>query len=168
MVEGVARGTRPDSRSARAASRSSMNSDFAGGKASTSSRSTFAIASCRSRRSRRDHAEEAPPLYTNIDLDLQEYIHSMFADTIAAAAVAMVPQTGELTRQDERATARIELAQVHIGDPSAELDVRPRHALQSSQGSGPLPTTRSLRPVRENSRTAMSTRLYGTSSETIR
>jgi penicillin-binding protein 2 len=35
-------------------------------------------------------------LSTNIDLDLQEYIHSLFADTLAAAAVAMVPQTGEV------------------------------------------------------------------------
>jgi len=40
--------------------------------------------------------QEGPPLYTNIDLDLQEFIHSMFADTVAAAAVAMVPQTGEV------------------------------------------------------------------------
>lgn len=40
--------------------------------------------------------QEGPPLYTNIDLDLQEYIHSLFADTIAAAAVAIVPQTGEV------------------------------------------------------------------------
>ena len=40
--------------------------------------------------------EEGPPLYTNIDLDLQEYIHSLFADTLAAAAIAMVPQTGEV------------------------------------------------------------------------
>ncbi|HEY4132745.1 MAG TPA: penicillin-binding transpeptidase domain-containing protein, partial [Gemmatimonadaceae bacterium] len=40
--------------------------------------------------------QEGPPLYTNIDLDLQEFIHSMFADTVSAAAVAMVPQTGEV------------------------------------------------------------------------
>lgn len=40
--------------------------------------------------------QEGPPLYTNIDLDLQEYIHSLFGDTLAAAAVAMVPQTGEV------------------------------------------------------------------------
>ena len=40
--------------------------------------------------------QEGPPLYTNIDLDLQEYIHTMFGDSIAAAAVAMVPQTGEV------------------------------------------------------------------------
>lgn len=40
--------------------------------------------------------QEGPPLYTNIDLDLQEYIHQLFGDTLAAAAVAMVPQTGEV------------------------------------------------------------------------
>ena len=40
--------------------------------------------------------EEGPPLYTNIDLDLQEYIHSLFGDTVSAAVVAMVPQTGEV------------------------------------------------------------------------
>ncbi len=40
--------------------------------------------------------QEGPPLYTNIDLDLQEYIHSLFGDSLAAAAVAMVPQTGEV------------------------------------------------------------------------
>jgi penicillin-binding protein 2 len=40
--------------------------------------------------------QEGPPLYTNIDLDLQEYIHSLFADTLPAAVVAMIPQTGEV------------------------------------------------------------------------
>ncbi len=40
--------------------------------------------------------QEGPPLYTNIDLDLQEYMHTLFADSIAAGAVAMVPQTGEV------------------------------------------------------------------------
>jgi penicillin-binding protein 2 len=40
--------------------------------------------------------QEGPPLYTNIDLDLQEYIHSLFGDSLPAAAVAMVPQTGEV------------------------------------------------------------------------
>ena len=40
--------------------------------------------------------QEGPPLYTNIDLDLQEYIHTLFGDTLAAAAVALVPQTGEV------------------------------------------------------------------------
>jgi penicillin-binding protein 2 len=37
-----------------------------------------------------------PPLYTNIDLDLQEYINSLFGDTLSGAVVAMVPQTGEV------------------------------------------------------------------------
>jgi penicillin-binding protein 2 len=40
--------------------------------------------------------QEGPPLYTNIDLDLQEYIHQLFADTLAGAVVAMIPQTGEV------------------------------------------------------------------------
>jgi len=40
--------------------------------------------------------QEGPPLYTNIDLDLQEYIHQLFADTLAGAVVALVPQTGEV------------------------------------------------------------------------
>jgi penicillin-binding protein 2 len=40
--------------------------------------------------------QEGPPLYTNIDLDLQEYIHQLFADTLAGAVVAMVPKTGEV------------------------------------------------------------------------
>lgn len=40
--------------------------------------------------------QEGPPLYTNIDLDLQEYIHTLFADTLAGAVVAMVPKTGEV------------------------------------------------------------------------
>ena len=40
--------------------------------------------------------QEGPVLYTNIDLDLQEYIHQLFADTLAGAVVAMVPQTGEV------------------------------------------------------------------------
>lgn len=39
---------------------------------------------------------EGPPLYTNIDLDLQEFMHTLFADTIEAGAVAMVPKTGEV------------------------------------------------------------------------
>ncbi|HEY4302989.1 MAG TPA: penicillin-binding protein 2 [Gemmatimonadaceae bacterium] len=39
---------------------------------------------------------EGPPLQTNIDLDLQEYMHTLFADTIEAGAVAMIPQTGEV------------------------------------------------------------------------
>jgi penicillin-binding protein 2 len=40
--------------------------------------------------------EEGPPLYTNIDLDLQDYIHQLFGDTLSGAVVAMVPQTGEV------------------------------------------------------------------------
>jgi penicillin-binding protein 2 len=40
--------------------------------------------------------QEGPPLYTNIDIDLQEFIHHLFADTLAGAVVAMVPQTGEV------------------------------------------------------------------------
>ena len=40
--------------------------------------------------------QEGPPLYTNIDLDLQEFIHTLFGDTISGAAVAIVPQTGEI------------------------------------------------------------------------
>ena len=39
---------------------------------------------------------EGKPLYTNIDLDLQEYIHTLFGDTLAGAAVALVPKTGEV------------------------------------------------------------------------
>jgi penicillin-binding protein 2 len=39
---------------------------------------------------------EGPTLHTNIDLDLQEYMHTLFADTIEAGAVALVPQTGEV------------------------------------------------------------------------
>ena len=40
--------------------------------------------------------QQGPPLYTNIDIDLQEYIHTLFADTLAGAVVAMVPKTGEV------------------------------------------------------------------------
>ncbi len=40
--------------------------------------------------------QEGPPLYTNIDLDLQEFIYHMFADTLPGAVVAMVPTTGEV------------------------------------------------------------------------
>ena len=69
----------------------------AGARASSSSKSTRAIASCRTARAREAVTpQEGPPLYTNIDLDLQEYIHQLFADTLAGAVVAMVPQTGEV------------------------------------------------------------------------
>jgi penicillin-binding protein 2 len=40
--------------------------------------------------------QQGPPLYTNIDIDLQEYIHGLFADTVAGAVVAMIPKTGEV------------------------------------------------------------------------
>ena len=36
----------------------------------------------------------APPLYTNIDLDLQRYVASIFGDSLQGGAVAMDPQTG--------------------------------------------------------------------------
>jgi len=38
--------------------------------------------------------EAAPPLQTNIDLDLQTYIHSLFGDSITGGVVAMDPKTG--------------------------------------------------------------------------
>jgi penicillin-binding protein 2 len=40
--------------------------------------------------------QQGPPLYTSIDIDLQEYIHTLFSDTLAGAVVAMVPKTGEV------------------------------------------------------------------------
>jgi len=40
--------------------------------------------------------QQGPPLYTNIDIDLQEYIHTLFSDTLAGAVVAMIPKTGEV------------------------------------------------------------------------
>ena len=40
--------------------------------------------------------QEGPPLYTNIDIDLQEYIAGLFADSLPAAAIAMIPKTGEV------------------------------------------------------------------------
>jgi penicillin-binding protein 2 len=36
----------------------------------------------------------APPLYTNIDLDLQRYVAGIFGDSLQGGAVAMDPQTG--------------------------------------------------------------------------
>ena len=55
------------------------------------------IASCRTaERARTSTPQQGPPLYTNIDIDLQEYIHTLFADTLAGAVVAMVPKTGEV------------------------------------------------------------------------
>jgi penicillin-binding protein 2 len=40
--------------------------------------------------------QEGPPLYTNIDIDLQEYVHGLFGDSTSGAAVAIIPQTGEI------------------------------------------------------------------------
>jgi penicillin-binding protein 2 len=40
--------------------------------------------------------EGPPPLYTNIDLDLQKFIHELFADTLVGAVVAMEPRSGEV------------------------------------------------------------------------
>ena len=39
-------------------------------------------------------AQQAPPLQTNIDLDLQVYMASVFADSLAGGAVVMEPETG--------------------------------------------------------------------------
>src|SRR5439155_16755271 len=36
----------------------------------------------------------APPLYTNIDLDLQVFTQSLFGDTLSGGAVALDPKTG--------------------------------------------------------------------------
>jgi penicillin-binding protein 2 len=38
----------------------------------------------------------APPLYTNIDLDLQRFVANLFADSLQGGVVAMIPQTGEV------------------------------------------------------------------------
>jgi penicillin-binding protein 2 len=38
----------------------------------------------------------APPLYTNIDLDLQRFVARIFADSLQGGVVAMVPKTGEV------------------------------------------------------------------------
>jgi penicillin-binding protein 2 len=40
--------------------------------------------------------EAAPPLYTNIDLDLQKFIVKIFGDSLQGAAVALEPKTGEV------------------------------------------------------------------------
>ncbi|MFL5466860.1 MAG: penicillin-binding protein 2 [Gemmatimonadaceae bacterium] len=40
--------------------------------------------------------EGAPPLYTNIDLDLQKFTVGIFADSLQGAAVAIDPNTGEV------------------------------------------------------------------------
>jgi penicillin-binding protein 2 len=41
-------------------------------------------------------AEGAPPLYTNIDLDLQKFTVGLFADSLQGGAVAIDPNTGEV------------------------------------------------------------------------
>jgi len=38
----------------------------------------------------------APPLYTNIDMDLQRFVAKLFADSLQGGVVAMVPKTGEV------------------------------------------------------------------------
>src|SRR5690349_3268098 len=38
----------------------------------------------------------APPLYTNIDLDLQKFTSGIFADSLQGGAVAIAPTTGEV------------------------------------------------------------------------
>ncbi len=38
----------------------------------------------------------APPLYTNLDLDLQKFVAGIFGDSLQGAAVAIEPQTGEV------------------------------------------------------------------------
>lgn len=40
--------------------------------------------------------EAAPPLYTNIDLDLQKYVVELFGDSLIGGVVAMEPKTGEV------------------------------------------------------------------------
>jgi penicillin-binding protein 2 len=42
------------------------------------------------------NAEAAPPLYTNIDLDLQKFIVKIFGDSLQGAAVAIEPKSGEV------------------------------------------------------------------------
>ena len=38
----------------------------------------------------------SPPLYTNIDMDLQRFIAKIFGDSLQGGVVAMIPQTGEV------------------------------------------------------------------------
>lgn len=40
--------------------------------------------------------DPAPPLYTNIDLDLQRFVVSLFGDTLQGGAIALDPLTGEV------------------------------------------------------------------------
>jgi penicillin-binding protein 2 len=37
-----------------------------------------------------------PPLYTNIDLDLQRFVHALFGDSLIGGVVAMEPRSGEV------------------------------------------------------------------------
>ena len=46
---------------------------------------------------REDLTPEAPaPLYTNIDLDLQRFVHEIFGDSLIGGVVAMEPHSGEV------------------------------------------------------------------------
>ncbi len=46
---------------------------------------------------RPDQVPEAPPaLYTNIDLDLQRFVHELFGDSLIGGVVAMEPRSGEV------------------------------------------------------------------------
>lgn len=40
--------------------------------------------------------KQPPPLYTNIDLDLQRYVASIFGDSIQGGLIALEPRTGEV------------------------------------------------------------------------
>jgi penicillin-binding protein 2 len=40
--------------------------------------------------------EGPPPLYTNIDLDLQRFVHQLFGDSLIGGVVAMEPRSGEV------------------------------------------------------------------------
>ena len=42
------------------------------------------------------NAEGAPPLYTNIDMDLQKFTAGIFADSLQGGAIAIDPNTGEV------------------------------------------------------------------------
>lgn len=41
-------------------------------------------------------SEAPPPLYTNIDLDLQRFVHEVFGDSLIGGVVAMEPHSGEV------------------------------------------------------------------------
>ena len=40
--------------------------------------------------------EAPPPLYTNIDLDLQRFVHDLFGDSLVGGVVAIEPRSGEV------------------------------------------------------------------------